>query len=152
VTIPKNNIQNRATGLSMMPSGLVDSLTSNERLDLFRFLSELGKPGPFDASKGNVAPAWELFPPTPPTSPFGDQKILRTDLTNNSWTPVRSLVDGRLLKEELAAPLKEVESRNPEAVFAAARFQLASSGPASFKLTGADGCTAWIDDKLVQIN
>jgi putative heme-binding domain-containing protein len=44
-TIAKNNIQNRATGNSLMPAGSVDALSPAERLDLYRFLSELGKPG-----------------------------------------------------------------------------------------------------------
>ena len=33
-----------------------------ERIDLFRFLSELGKPGAFDATKGNVARVWRVRP------------------------------------------------------------------------------------------
>ena len=51
VSVPKNDIHSRANGASLMPSGLIDTLTNNERPDLFRFLGELGKPGPFDASR-----------------------------------------------------------------------------------------------------
>ena len=75
IVIDKNNVQNRSTGNSLMPSGLVDLLTPAERLDLFRFLSELGKPGPFDAAKGNVARSWKLFPQTLEVAQFGDDKV-----------------------------------------------------------------------------
>ena len=64
IPIQKNNVKSRALGGSLMPSGLIDNLPSEERVDLFRFLSELGKPGPFDASKGNVARFWKVRPGT----------------------------------------------------------------------------------------
>src|SRR5260370_20855680 len=41
ISIPKNNIKTRAMGNSLMPSGLIDSLSGAARLDLFRLLSEL---------------------------------------------------------------------------------------------------------------
>ena len=54
--IAKNNIAKRtAATTSLMPAGLVDALSSQEQIDLYRFLSELGKPGRYDASKGDVA-------------------------------------------------------------------------------------------------
>ena len=56
IAISKNKISHRVmANNSLMPAGLIDNLAPAERIDLFRFLSELGKPGPFDASKGNVA-------------------------------------------------------------------------------------------------
>jgi putative heme-binding domain-containing protein len=64
IVVQKKDIQSRTNGNSLMPAGLVDSLSSKERLDLYRFLSELGKPGAFDASKGNVARCWKLFAQT----------------------------------------------------------------------------------------
>ena len=57
----KNNVADRRIGtLSLMPAGLLDNVLSQDRIDLFRFLSELGKPGPFDATKGSVARVWRL--------------------------------------------------------------------------------------------
>ena len=43
-----------------MPAGLVDALNEQEQSDLFAFLSRLGKPGDYDASKGGVARRWRL--------------------------------------------------------------------------------------------
>src|SRR5205085_1535171 len=66
ISVPKKNIETRKIGGSIMPAGLVDFLTEGERLDLFRFLSELGKPGAYDATKGNVARVWRINSSTAP--------------------------------------------------------------------------------------
>src|SRR6185295_17227522 len=44
ISVPKKKIDSRKLGGSLMPAGLVDILSETERLDLFRFLTELGKP------------------------------------------------------------------------------------------------------------
>ena len=147
IPIPKNNIKTRSLGNSLMPSGLVDSLTSAQQLDLFRFLSELGKPGPYDASKGNVARSWKLRPAGIDLAQFGDDSVLKGKLTDAGWTPAFSLVDGSLLKADLRAALKADVLRAPDAIYAAAQLQIASSETVNFKLMGADGSSAWVDGK-----
>ena len=145
ISIAKNNIKTRALGNSLMPSGLVDSLTPAQQLDLFRFLTELGKPGPYDASRGNVARAWRLLPATIDVAQFGDEKVVNGKLTDQHWSPVNSLVDGRLLREQLQAALDAVKYRDPKSVYAAAQFQVAKSGAVTFHLTGASASATWID-------
>ena len=151
-TILKSKIEKRTTGNSLMPSGLVDGLNPGERLDLYRFLSELGKPGPFDASKPNVARSWKLSAQTLDLAQFGDERILNTRLSEASWTSARSLVDGRLLKQELKAALAEQGTRYPQAVFAAAQFQVAKAGTVRLKLRGAKDSPTWVDGRPVQFN
>jgi putative heme-binding domain-containing protein len=146
-TISKANIQNRSTGNSLMPSGLVDQLSPTERLDLYRFLSELGKPGHYDASKGNVARSWKLFAQTLELSQFGDEKVLQTEFSDTKWKAARTIVDGGLLKEDVATVLDGIGYREPQAVYAAARFEVSKAGSLSLELTGADGSPAWIDGK-----
>jgi putative heme-binding domain-containing protein len=147
IMIPKNTIKTRTLGNSLMPSGLVDSLSTTQQLDLFKFLSELGKPGPFDASKGNVARYWKLFPQTVDLAQFGDERIVNTKLSEAAWLRAFSLVDGRLQKTELATALKSVENRSPLALFAATRLQLASRAMICLQLTGATNPPLWIDGK-----
>jgi putative heme-binding domain-containing protein len=148
--ISKKDIAKRVTGASLMPGGLVDALTAKERLDLYRFLSELGKPGPFDAAKARVARAWKLFPQTVDLAQFGDEKILSTALTNSQWMPAISLVDGRLVKKELTSALAEVKHRDPPALYAAAQFEVARTGPVFLKLDGPATAQVWVDGKPVQ--
>ena len=60
--IPRADVAEVRPGtVSLMPAGLIDSLLPEERLDLFRFLAQLGKPGEFDAARGGVARLWKLY-------------------------------------------------------------------------------------------
>jgi putative heme-binding domain-containing protein len=152
ISIAKNNIKSRTLGNSLMPSGLVDPLTAGERLDLYRFLSELGKPGPYDASKGSVARFWKLYPQNLDLTQFGDEKILNSPLTDTAWAAVLTLVDGRLPKVELKESLHSVQARIPQAVFAAAQLQVAKAGPVRLQWTGATDSPLWIDGKPIDRN
>ena len=147
--VAKKNIENRTTGGSLMPSGLVDGLGAAERLDLYRFLAELGKPGPYDASKGTVARSWRLLVQTLDLAQFGDDKVLKIDLGDKQWTPANSLVDGDLLRGELDGAMEKLKSRDPSAIFAAAKFEVSKNGPVNLKLVGPKTYSAWLDGKLV---
>jgi putative heme-binding domain-containing protein len=140
VTVAKSQIVHRKVGASLMPSGLTDSLSLQQQLDLFRFLSELGKPGPFDASSGSVARYWKV------AASEGDPSLPTSGLTGERWHAISSLVDGRLLRDDF-------ESRGPRGagfILAGARFRTAKSGPVHFNLTPEDA-TAWIDGKATPL-
>jgi putative heme-binding domain-containing protein len=147
IVIQKKNIQSRTLGNSLMPSGLIDSLTTAQQLDLYRFLTELGKPGPFDASKGNVARSWKLRPAGIDLDQYGDEKVLNGKLTDAGWTAAFSLVDGSLLKADLRAALKADKLRDPQAIYAAAQLEVAKEEAVNVTFTGADGAAEWIDGK-----
>lgn len=150
ISIPKKNIIGRKLGNSLMPSGLVDGLSTAQQLDLFRFLSELGKPGAFDASKGNVARSWKLYPQTLDLSQFGDEKILNSKFSDGGWFSANSLVNGRLLRSEFRAAIEPVKSRDPAAIFAATQAQV-SGGDFSIKLSGCGQDTpVFVDGKLMK--
>ena len=70
--------------------------------------------------------------------------------SNDKWTRAQSLVDGRLLKQEVTAVLDGLKKRDPLAVYAAAQFQVASEGPVHLKLIGADGSLTWVDGKPLE--
>jgi putative heme-binding domain-containing protein len=147
--VPKKNVENRRTGGSLMPSGLVDNLSASERLDLFRFLSELGKPGAYDASRGTVARSWRLCVQTLDTVQFGDDKVLNGDLNDQPWTRANSLVDGELLKEAVDSAVKEVHSRGTMGIYAAARFETAKPRVIALEFDGPKSYSAWLDGKPV---
>lgn len=133
ISIPKKNIASRKVGGSLMPSGLLDALAPNERLHLLRFLSELGKPGPYDASKQNVARAWRVN--------LSDSDKLQ------DWTRVYTTVSGMLQKHDLEAELPLANRREP--FFASARFETASSGTVKLHLEGVQTPKAWLDGKPI---
>ena len=65
VSIPSSSIEEQKPGGSLMPAGLTDTLTRGELADLVRFLSELGKIGPYAVSKDRVLRRWQVLEPTP---------------------------------------------------------------------------------------
>jgi putative heme-binding domain-containing protein len=152
VVVPKTNVKNRALGGSLMPSGLIDNLSGQERVDLFRFLSELGKPGSYDASKGNVARFWKVRPGTHEAEQFGVDKVVAGDLNVGDWQPVYSLVDGRLRRDDVESAMKQNKYAGLIGIFLGAKFELANAGLAHFKLSDAPGASAWVDGRPVDGN
>jgi len=90
VTLPVDAIEERIEAGSLMPVGLADSLTRAELVDLVRFLSELGKVGPYAVSNARVARRWQVLAP----SPAGEQPAPAN--TADRWTSVYSQVSGSL--------------------------------------------------------
>lgn len=131
ISIPKKNIASRKIGGSIMPAGLVEALPKGERIDLLRFLSELGKPGPFDATKQNIARVWRV-------NKNNDSEV-------RHWTPVFSTVSGALLKQDIEPELLQ----RSEPFFAAARFQTAKAGSIKLRLDGVNTPKAWLDGKAI---
>ncbi len=61
IVIPVANIKERKDKkVSLMPSGLANGLTHAELIDLVRFLSELGKPGPYANNPAPIARKWKI--------------------------------------------------------------------------------------------
>ncbi|MBU6399885.1 MAG: HEAT repeat domain-containing protein, partial [Verrucomicrobia bacterium] len=149
ISIPKKNIESRSMGGSLMPSGLTDILSPSQRIDLFRFLSELGKPGPYDASKGNVARLWRVHTMTAGDEQNGSAWMLHVNLNQASWHPVYTLVDGRLPMAELQEQINSAVFGGPIALYAANRFQVPVAGNLVLRLTGAGYPQAWIDGNPV---
>ncbi len=150
LAVPKGAIESRAVGGSLMPSGLIDSLPDRDRLDLFRFLSELGKPGRYDASKGNLARAWRLFPLTTQNEQFGEDRIVGGPTDAAGWQTAYSLVDGQLSQADLREPLAPTRFAGAVGLYAATKFESSKAGPVRLRLAGADDRALWIDGKSVK--
>ena len=127
IPVSKANLVKRENIGSLMPAGLVDGLEFVPKRSLFAFLGEIGKPGPFDTSKNNVARAW-TFQDQPPGA------------LAKSGAPatVYSLINGQLLKEF-----------NPGRLYAEARFTASAATAKPLLLSGVKA--AWIDGKPVEL-
>jgi putative heme-binding domain-containing protein len=127
LAILKANIVSRDNIGSIMPAGLADGITGVSRRNFYAFLGEIGKSGPFDASKGNVARLW-VFDDQPPGA------LAKSAVA----TPVYTLVNGQLTKEF-----------NPGRLYATARFTAAAATTKPLLLTGVKA--AWLDGKALDL-
>jgi putative heme-binding domain-containing protein len=154
VSVAKNNIGKRTVGGSIMPAGLIDGLNEQEQADLYRFLSELGRPGPFDASKGNVARLWQVIPRTLDVGQFTDDKVVTmekmTTIEHNEWQPLSTLVNGQLPKKELEEVLKRVRYRDPDAIYARTKLEVPRTGPVRLTFPEMSKALIWVDGKPIE--
>jgi putative heme-binding domain-containing protein len=103
VSIPLADVEEQKTAGSLMPDGQAEDLTRAELVDLVRFLSSLGKPGPFAAGPKRLARRWQVFEPAGtgadgPIDPFEALKA-RDD---PRWRPLYATVAGLVPAAELA--------------------------------------------------
>jgi len=150
VGVPKAKIARRENGkLSLMPTGLMEPLPEQDRLDLFAFLSRLGKPGEFDASKGGVARRWRIA------------NVVHTDQQNNEadwfwkrplddarWAAVYALVGGGLPRALFDEVNKAQAWTSKVAVVAATEVELPVAGPVVFR-SGVPDAELWADGRLL---
>ena len=77
LVIPLANVKSQRDGGSIMPAGLTDAITHAELVDLIRFLSELGKQGPYavGSTATSVARRWRVLDP-----PMSDNSSITPEL------------------------------------------------------------------------
>jgi putative heme-binding domain-containing protein len=162
VTIAKSNIANMKDGRSLMPDGLVDSLTRQELVDLTAFLSQLGKVGGnYTISPQKLVRRWQVLQYTNEAN----RKLNRTsfdtaagDDTDFIWAPAYSRVSGDL-------PLDGLPTYKPHANLEPTtflRFDLEVTTPGKAKLaidalspppspsgrgSNSAGLALWLDGK-----
>ena len=148
--VAKSNIRKQTQGNSLMPSGLIDRLDRQDQIDLFSFMSRLGKSGAFDASKGNVARVWRLRAANHRDQQFGDDRIADGGINRNRWVAVNSLVDGTLTDDMLKQGTNAGRWVGVIGVYAGTEFELAQASKVTLNLEGAETAKVWIDKKVVE--
>jgi putative heme-binding domain-containing protein len=135
IVIPVGDIRRQKDGGSLMPVGLADTLTEQELLDLCRFLSELGKPGPFAADKQSVVRRWKVLD--------GDSAANVTGPGADAlpWKSAYSLAGGTL-------PL---DSLSGDTVLARAEIDVTSAGRLAYSVNdGAGVAGVYLDDQRLR--
>ena len=142
IIIPKSTIKKQRSIGTLMPTGLTDGLTDNELADLVRFLTELGKPGPFDVGHAPVSRQWLTLTTLPPTLNLPDANSLGHALATDArlaWARAFSEVAGEV-------PLSEV-AIGPDATTAVLRCRLnvTAAGKVGVRLNNEQGVRVWLD-------
>lgn len=149
--VPKNDVAKREQGVnSLMPSGLLEPLGEREQLDLIEFLSRLGKPGEFDASKGGIARRWYLANLVHTDVQNGDGDwAWRKAMTDKRWTPLYTRVNGQLSRSLMEEATKAQFWTGKLAVFAATEINVSPAGRVRFQLDCPPGPELWVNGKKV---
>jgi putative heme-binding domain-containing protein len=134
VSVAVNDIARRTSVGSLMPAGLLDGLVPEERLDLIKFLTQLGKPGDFDAARGGVARSWRMYFVTSRNQQLGVGRVTQGDATLEDWQPLVALVNGILPGDEIARSVPGNGRYRPQ--FAAVDFEAPRAGEVTFALEG----------------
>ena len=111
VTIAADDIESEKDGPSLMPQGLTKFLTHEEFLDLARFITELGRPGPYAIRTAPTLQRWRLLK-SPPPEISGEipnvehfrQHVL--ELPADSWVPIYGTARGPLPLTDVATALR----------------------------------------------
>jgi len=144
VTIPTADIDEEVEGRSLMPQGLTKFLTREELIDLARFISELGKPGPYGLNPGTSIQRWRLLsePAEELTSAVPHLEHVREFILGSSpaaWTPVYSQVSGTL-------PLGELRGDDTlKVLILKGEIQVRTVGEVRFHLDTTEKTQVWVD-------
>ena len=142
VSVPRNKIAARQNAPSLMPAGLIDGLFEQEQRDLFRFLGELGKAGPFDVTKSQAAKLWRVLPGEPAQHAATQELARRGDNKLSNWQPLTTTTAGALLGGEVRA----ICQSGP--VYLATRFEATKAGVVKLKLDRQPPSVAiWLDGR-----
>ena len=120
-TIPMSEVEGLAKGPSLMPVGLANKLNNRQEfLDLVRFVSELGRPGPYAASPQQYVRRWRIH---------GE---------DGSERPAYSMVDGMLPAGEFG---------DADVVTIAGQVQVTTAGAVRLEVNSPVGLSATLDRK-----
>jgi putative heme-binding domain-containing protein len=144
--VPAASIEDQKPGGSLMPKGLANLMTRAEFVDLVRFLSELGKPGPYAIRAVPAIQRWKalkgvgegLSTAVPVGSVFRDQ-VLRVE--PERWDVAYAKVNGSL-------PLDEAVSKSGAKVaYLQGEIDVSAAGLVTVRTDSAVGTHLWIDDR-----
>ncbi len=155
VSIPVSSIEEQKPGASLMPSGLNETMTRAELVDLVRFLSEMGKIGPYAVSKARVVRRWQVLEINSAAhtelrrwglgaaakagNSYGD----RADASGLVWSPAYSEVSGTLPLDVL--PTINVNPELGDVGFARCQVDVSTPGRVRLAFNSVTGLSLWVD-------
>jgi hypothetical protein len=156
ITIPTAEIEEEIEGKSLMPKGLTSFLTQQEFLDLARFVSELGKPGPYAIRSTPTIQRWKVLE-NPPADlakaaadaiPSDDQfEKLVLKGPGLRWKSAYGKTAGGLPLEELVA----AGGSRVQPLWLQGEISLDATGPLDLRITAPEGTAAWIGGKRIDL-
>jgi putative heme-binding domain-containing protein len=152
VAIPEKDIDEKAQSRSLMPDALADQLTRQEFVDLVRFLSELGKVGPYAPNKARLVRRWQVIEPTRENvSHIQRARAAAVVETPDAfvWSAAYSKANGEFPLDAL--PKLVVWTGSDPIGLVRAQLDVMTGGPVKLKINGAAGLTLWVGATPVEV-
>ncbi|WP_153556302.1 PVC-type heme-binding CxxCH protein [Roseimaritima sediminicola] len=146
VQIPQIDVVLQKNGPSLMPVGAVDSLSDGEQVDLIAFLSRLGKPGPFDASRSGVARRFEMLAGTHRIEQEGLDRIVSGQRTAG-WEPLPTRVNGDVTKRMLEERTQQYGLGTLVNLYLRTRLRTTNAQPLRLVVDNDKPVTLWVDGR-----
>jgi putative heme-binding domain-containing protein len=146
VRIATADIDEEGNGKSLMPEGITRTLTHGELVDLLRFVSELGKSGPYAVRTPPTIQRWKVLRTVPkgladavPTPDALREQILKA--TGDAWEIAYARVNGSL-------PLAELHrAGQPRVLYVQAEINVSKVAAVTLTVEGPAATTFWVDDQ-----
>jgi putative heme-binding domain-containing protein len=150
ITIPTADIDDEAEGRSLMPQGLTMFLTRSELVDLARFVSELGKPGPYAVQQTKRIQRWRVLraPADELVNEVPHVENLRQFVFGapaEQWLPAYGKVNGALpLSEIVDAADWAAPGEKPRVLILQGEINVSDEGPVRFSIDSSAPFQAWV--------
>ncbi|MFI4851225.1 MAG: hypothetical protein ACIAZJ_19090 [Gimesia chilikensis] len=142
VTIPADQIEFTKKLPSLMPQGLASKLKSRQEfLDLVKFVTELGRPGPYATSAAQVVRRWRLQGADVALTVENSAQIKTLADSGNA---AYSMVNGTL-------PAADLNLQKP-VTRAMALVDVTQAGNVQLKLNSAKGVKLWLNETSVPVS
>jgi putative heme-binding domain-containing protein len=151
VIIPARSIDEQKPGGSLMPAGLTDALTRAELVDLVRFLTELGKIGPYAISKDRIVRRWQVLTPTSEARRLLNRTSLDAAVNEERslvWSPAYTTVAGLLPLGDV--PVVGRGTGRPPIALARSRLEVSHPGRVKLSFNSTLGLTFWMDGSRIE--
>jgi len=152
IVIPVKMIEEKRESRSLMPDALVDPLSRQELVDLTKFLSELGKLGPYSLSKARVIRRWQALLPTPDGLALIRRSRVASVAENDpayQWESRYVMVSGDLPLD--AIPSFAVWKDTASLSVVRTQLDVTTAGKIKLKLNSAAGVSMYVGANPVEI-
>jgi putative heme-binding domain-containing protein len=156
VALPLAQIDEQKPAGSLMPAGLTETMTESELLDLVKFLSELGKIGPYAVTKARLMRRWEVLE----MAPAAIQALRRSSVDATiaepglTWSPAYSMVSGVLPLEAIPASARATNQffDIPGVSIARGQVDVSTGGEIRLAFGSVEGLTLFLDGTRVPVH
>jgi putative heme-binding domain-containing protein len=156
LSIPTADIDDEAEGRSLMPQGLTMFLTRGELIDLARFVSELGKPGPYAVQQAKRIQRWRVLrsPSEELVNEVPHVENLRQFVFGapaEQWLSAYSKVNGTLpLSEIVEAADGATTGDKPRVLILQGEINVSQEGPVRFLIDASTPFQAWVGADAIE--